>query len=421
MSRVMHVLAFLSVTALLAATDASSRPAAGKGGISVTVKPIVALPYYTASSVTAYVVLTSATWSPPAIRTEGAIYVRSCSEESPTKRCAPSGGPRVMSFGTGGAAPHTSEAHGGLLALAPGQRVSITARWRAYIPQPAGAVDGEGDSSPYELSVPGGLPPRFTDATKLALADHGVTMYAECGSLATLGPSASMPGLGAVASTMGVLACGSAGTAMQLSFDPVDTNFRAIAKPRVPPSPTVAAGGGLDAAVAAALNKLSAAAVRQIGYGRAVVTSVNRAQGARMKKQRTWEERQMRAAGRYAAVMAATLDDEIRLRRDLRRVLADVDLTAASVSDEDVAAFRDALIRGGLPDELVSGLAKLGVSKPEQRLVQGWLLASDPSRFAGSPVEEIADARLLASLRKSASVLKEFARKAARKPLETGT
>jgi hypothetical protein len=406
--------------ALATASSASSRPAASVGGISVTVQPIVALPYYAASSVTAYIVVTSATWSPPAIRTEGAIYVRTCSEESPTKRCAPTGGPRVMGFGTGGAAPHTSEAHGGLLAVAAGERVSITAHWRAYIPQPIGAVDGEGDSSPYELSVPGGLPPRFTDVTKLALADSGVTMYAECGSLTTLGSSASVPGLGVVASTMGGLACSSGGTSMQLSFDPVDTRFRAIVKPSVPQAPKVTPAGELTATTAGLFNKLFAASVREIGYGRAVVTSINRAQGARAKKQRSWEEKQMRAAGRYASVMAAALGDEVRLRRELHGALAHVDLTEGVVSDDDVASLRDGLIRRGLPGTLASMLSRLGVSNPEQRLVRGWLLASDPGRLAGNPLAGIADARLLASLRKTAAGLRVFARKASLKPLETG-
>jgi hypothetical protein len=418
----LRVLTCLMMVALVTATSASSHETTGSAGISVTVKPVVALPYYAASGVTAYIVVTSATWSPPAVRTEGAIYVRTCSEENPTKRCAPAGSPRVMSFGTGGAVPHTSEAHGGLLALAAGMRVSIMAHWRAYTPLPAGALDGEKDSSPYELSVPGGLPPRFKDATKLALADSGVTMYAECGSLSTLGgASASVPGLGVVASTMGGLACSSGGTSMQLSFDPVDPRFRAIVKPSVPPTPKVGAAGELTAAAATLFNRLFAARVREIGYGRAVVTSINRAQGAQAKRQSSWEEKQMRAAGRFASVMAAALDDEVRLRRELQRALAGTGLADATVSEDDVASFRDGLIRHGLPGGLASRLSGLGVARAEQGLARGWLLASDSSRLVGAPLAEVANPRLLASLRKTAAGLREFARKAARKPLETGS
>jgi hypothetical protein len=208
---------------------------------------------------------------------------------------------------------------------------------------------------------------------------------------------------------------------MQLSFDPVDPRFRAIVKPSVPPTPKVGAAGELTAAAATLFNRLFAARVREIGYGRAVVTSINRAQGAQAKRQSSWEEKQMRAAGRFASVMAAALDDEVRLRRELQRALAGTGLADATVSEDDVASFRDGLIRHGLPGGLASRLSGLGVARAEQGLARGWLLASDSSRLVGAPLAEVANPRLLASLRKTAAGLREFARKAARKPLETGS
>lgn len=414
--RRVSVLAAIGV-ALLAVPTASSRPAAG---IGVTVSPIVVLPYYTASIGTYYIVVTSARWSPPAIRTEGAIYIRSCSPESPLKRCTPSGSPSVKSFGYGGAVLHTSEAYGGLMGLFAGDRATITARWRVYNPTPAGFIDGVGESKAYELTVPEGLPPRFKDVTKLTFADLGVTMYAECASVSVLGGAGTIPGFGAVGGVYAGDSCAAADGQMDLSFDPVDLRFRSIVKPAIPKAAKVAAAGQLTAQAASSFNALFAARAKEIGYQRAVVTSVNRAQGAYVKKQRQWEEKQMRAAGRYASALASAFDDELRARGALAKQLQAV-AGATGVTDENVSEFVDGVIRTGLPSDLAARLTRLGLTKAEQALVRGWMLATDPGRVTGNPYARMNHPWTMRYLRLTSAALKEFSKKAARAPLETST
>ncbi len=397
--------------------------AAREGGISVTVRKTAVLPFYTASIGTYYTVVTSATWGPPAIRTEGAIYYTTCSPENQTKRCKPSGSPRVLSFGTGGAQLHTSEAHGGLMGVFAGDRVRITARWRVYNPTPAGAVDGVGEAAPNEFSVPEGLPPRFRDVAKVAFAGSGVTMYVECASLSMNAggySGGSLEGFNEVGEVLSPLACGGADSMMDLSFDPVDARFRSIARPAIPKVAKIVASGELTPNAAAAFNALATARARAIGYLRAVVTSVNRAQGARAKKAEAWEEKQMRAAGRFATALSGALDDELRARPKLARELATVDQSGVAPTSEDVAEHTASLIGRGLPPKLAAGLTRLGVSKAEQKLVIGWLLAADPAELTGSPFARMASPRLLASLRGTSAALKQFSKQVAKTPLSTG-
>jgi hypothetical protein len=402
-----------AATGLAVASAANSVSAAG---VTVSPRQVVALPYWSSSSVTAYILVASATWNPPTIRSEGAIYIREATC-SPGGRCAPQGSPSVKSFGEGGATPHTSESYAGLFAAFPGGTYHLTAKWRPYTPLPAGSLDGEKTSEPAVLRVPEGLPPRFKDATKLIFADLGVTMYAECGSVHVSGGAGGIAGN--VGGSLSTLSCGGGDGMTKLSFDPVDTRFKTIAQPRIPNVAKVVAGGDVSAALARAFNDLFAARARGVGYAGAVITSINRAQGAYAKKQKTWEKKQMRAAGRYAKSLASAFDEERQVRPRVATLVGGLELPVNTA--EDVAAFRDSLIRNGLPSDLTAGLARLGVSKADRTLVQGWLLATDFARLTVNPYESIGDPRLLAALRKASTGLRDFARKAERDPLHTGT
>lgn len=415
--------ALLALVATLAmATTASSQPA---GGVTVSPRPVTALPYWSGNSIQTYILVASATWSPPTIRSEGAIYkyVANC---SPGGRCTPQGSPSVTGFGEGGVTPHTSESYAGLFAASPGDTYYLTARWRPYTPLGAGQFfDGDKTSSPTILKVPDGLPPRFKQSTKLYLADSGVIMYAECASLSSVGfaggGSASVPGLSGPIQALGNLQCGSGLGFNQMANDPVDPRFRSIARPKIPPAPKAAAGGGLSAEAATAFTKLFAVQAREIGLARAVLTSINRAQGAQAKKQTAWEKKQMRAAGSYASQLATALLDDVRLRGDLVRALDDPDLEAPRTSADDVSAFRDSLIKKGLPGDMASGLSRLGFNNAEQRLLHGWLLAADAPSLSGDIPSRIAAPKLIARLRGAATEMKAFAKKAAKDPLNTGT
>ena len=407
-----------AITLMLVSAPAAT-PRTGSGGVGVKPKEVIALPYWSGNGIQTYILVTAATWSPPTIREDGAIYIRTCGP-GPKGRCKLTGSPDVKSFGSFRLDPHTSASYAGLVGVFPGDRLQLTAKWHPYTPTPAGLFEGEATSAPTILNAPDALPPRFKDSTKLYLADSGVLMYADCASVTSFASGgASVPGLAGPLQALGALQCGSGLGMNQMANDPVDPRFRVIAKLKVPPVPKVTAGGGLSASAATAFSRLFAAQAKEIGYARAVLTSVNRAQGAQAKKQTTWEKKQMRAAGTYAARLAAALLDDVRRRQALARALDDPDLADLPVSDEDVSAFRDSLIRNGLPSIMASQLSKLSFTKAEQKLVYGWLLAADAPSLSGDLPAKITDPKLLVRLRGAAAELKAFAKKAARDPLQT--
>ena len=108
------------------------------------------------------------------------------------------------------------------------------------------------------------------------------------------------------------------------------------------------------------------------------------------------------------------------LRGKLELELDDPELSDLVVSEEGARAFEDSLIRNGLPAQLRTTLAKLGLTKADQAEVQARLLVADPSQYSGDPIARIADPKLLASIREMAASLKAFSKKAVRDPLHTG-
>ena len=110
--------------------------------------------------------------------------------------------------------------------------------------------------------------------------------------------------------------------AHSISKDPIDPNFRAVAKPVIPPVPRISAGPGLTAAAAAALTRMLRIQMQEIGLSRAILTAFNRSQGAFVKKETTWERKQMLAAGRYAAQLATGVDAVLPVISTAREVSA---------------------------------------------------------------------------------------------------
>lgn len=399
---------------LFAATTASSRPVAGS--INITVNPIEAAYHSPGLVGPLYAVTTSASWTPDATRTEGAIII---------KDLTAGGGDEHLNFGYAGLAVHSSELHTGSLPTLAGHRYLLRAKWHVYGPDSDGhGHDGTVLGPLRVLIVPKPLIRRFTEDEKLRQAKYARAGYVLAAVFIASGAaiSASVVGspLGLAFVAVGGVALGVAATIHYLSRDPIDPNFRVIAKPRIPAIPKVSAVEGLSAAAAAALNKLFAVQAQEIGLGRAILTAFNRSQGAHVKKQTVWERKQMLAAGKYAAQLATAMLSEVKLRPDVSLELDDPDLADVSVSEEDAYAFQDSLIRKGLPAQLTSTLAKLGFTRADQNQLRAQIMAIDPYLLAGSPLAAIADAKLLASLRAVAADLKSFAKKAAKNPLHTG-
>ena len=361
----------------------------------------------------AYLVTTSASWAPDATRVEGAITIHYLTL---------GGADDHIGFGDRGTGVHSSELHTGFLATLAGHSYLLSAKWRVYGPDSEGhGHDGTAVSTPRLVKVPKPEPVRrLTEEQKLRDAKHSQQAYLFAATSVAAGAAIALigaPPLGVAVALAGGVALGVGLALHKLARDPIDPNFRAIAPPKIPPAPRVAPGEGLSADAAKAMNTLFATQVQEIGLSRAILTAFNRSQGAHVKKQTTWERKQMLAAGAYAGQLATAMLTEARLRAAVREALDDPATPDLSVSEEDAYAFQDSLIRKGLPAQVTSTLAKLGLTGADQKELRAQIMAVDPSLLVGSPLD---DAKLLASLRTVAADLRAFAKKAARDPLHTG-
>lgn len=412
------LVASTALVGLIAVTPAGSRPAAG---ITITprepVTAIIGAP--DATGLYMYGVVVAARFSPDVLHDDARVTFTST-------RPGGSGYPPFTGRDAGNVM-HSTAVYQSFFATVEGERLMITAKWNAWTPQPSGNISGSKTSSPHFVTVPKREPaPRVTPDRKQRLAALSTKYYALCaasaiGGTATIG----LPPVGIALFAVGGLFCGAGAAMHALALDPIDPNYRIVAKPKMPPAPRVAAGEGVSRAAASALNELLALQAKEIGLAAAILTAFNRSQGAHVKKQTVWEKRQMQASGKYAAQLSALMLSEAKLRTRVKSELSasvegrDLD---TEVSEDDAYAFQLSLATGSLPARLAAGLKKLGLTSVELKEVRSQLIVRNhPTLYAGDAIAAIAGPSDLAQLRQVAADLKSFSRQAAKNPLNTGS
>jgi hypothetical protein len=146
-----------------------------------------------------------------------------------------------------------------------------------------------------------------------------------------------------------------------LEDDPPDPNFATIGQPTPAPRLKVSPGRKLPARVARAVNALTENGAWLAGYLDALVTSINRAQGAANAGNASLQSAQTAAAGRDALLAAQALDTDGRLRARLAKALKAAHLNPF-VSRHQLDATRKRVAKRGLPRRLKKVLKKAGVS-----------------------------------------------------------
>jgi choice-of-anchor C domain-containing protein len=96
--------------------------------------------------------------------------------------------------------------------------------------------------------------------------------------------------------------------AADLAMDPPDPNFTTMPTAVAPATPDIQAGDGVSAAAASAFRDLNALQAEAFGQGRAAVSAIERAQGARAAGDSTWESRQSVAAAGFLTALATQLE-----------------------------------------------------------------------------------------------------------------
>ncbi len=149
--------------------------------------------------------------------------------------------------------------------------------------------------------------------------------------------------------------------------DPPDSNYQEIAQPQAPP--VLPPPGGLDATQQAAVVNLETALADDIGLGRALQTSENRAWGAINAPSHYWFVRQLHAEATYAVQLADALQQLPQLYSDLQAAFAPDLPSQFTISYADahnwMVAYSD-----GITGAAATTLGQLGASSEDlQRLV----------------------------------------------------
>ena len=157
-------------------------------------------------------------------------------------------------------------------------------------------------------------------------------------------------------------------------------------------APTVVEGAGLDAASAAALNKLFAAEARAYALAAASAKALWRARAAKAKGQRAAARRQLRASSKFAGQAASALKRVPALRSAAANALTAGGVTEVSATEDRSHVPWDGQVRCD-PGTAADGLAALGVgSKDLKRLRAGLLDQSMTSGVGPALIEPLKDA-----------------------------
>jgi len=247
-------------------------------------------------------------------------------------------------------------------------------------------------------------------------ADIDIAFYQDC--IDTYTAEAVFFGLGAAAPVVGPLS-GAAGAVATLSAwncdrwkkqaekrkkDPADPHFLVVAKPAAVEALEVKS---ISPELTKALSALQQNASRSDAVNNAMLTAINRAQGAQKAHNAKAEATQLKAAGKNALLLAKLDLVRAGLRRAVVKAARDAKLNTLVLTP---AQIQSAKASGKLPKAVLVELAKLhagsaGVADLTAALKSGGVPSAPVSLLAG-----LADGRVTAAETKEAAALRAFAK-----------
>jgi hypothetical protein len=185
------------------------------------------------------------------------------------------------------------------------------------------------------------------------------------------------------------------GTALlDVSVDPLDTNYTVLAQAVAPAVVPLVAGGGVTQPEADAYNLWQTNLSLSAAYSTAMATSIDRAQGAAYAGSPSWETAQMNGAVQFEAQLASLFDQEPALRSNVVAQFQAGGFQDITVSSNDVGSFQMEIATNGLPADLLDGLTALGLDGDTITNLQNTLLTADPGTLAGGFPGSLANTNL---------------------------
>jgi hypothetical protein len=227
---------------------------------------------------------------------------------------------------------------------------------------------------------------RFSDDEKDAFARgssawwkaSGVFGFAGVASAAIgplLGLGLAGVGVGIVLGAAAAWAAWNATNVSDLSLDPVDPHFHTIIRPAPPKPPIITENHGISAPAATALNAMLANQAVSVGLGRAVIISLNRAEGAEAANDLVARDRQLAASRMFAGQWAQVLEDGISLQSETASQLTTLGVGNVSIPLTDAPRLRSEILVSGWPQPIQEMLTRYGIRGNRRKEVLGRMTA----------------------------------------------
>jgi hypothetical protein len=256
---------------------------------------------------------------------------------------------------------------------------------------------------------------RFTQAQKDAFNELSAQYYIQGGAAATAGlscifvappfNSACVMASGLIAGTSGI----AGGYASLLGLDPSDPNFTQIAVPFTSPFTPVVVQPGITQGEADSMNALLGNQTEAAGLSKAIITSINRAQGAFEAGDTVHEKRQITAASKYSLKLSKLLGTQSILQANIKTALADAGFPKIAISPSDVLNFESNVFNNGLPLSLVQSLTNFGDDANAIEQIRQVYYSLNINEVAGSFPSNLANAKLSTVLAGASQALLDFA------------
>jgi hypothetical protein len=133
-----------------------------------------------------------------------------------------------------------------------------------------------------------------------------------------------------------------------LASDPPDPNFTEIASPVIRRFPLVPPRPGLALDVRVRITRLAQAVLDVKAHAQALLTSVERSQGAAEASNNSWQAQQLRAGATFARRTAATLRRVVRTARDLRLIFTRPPQATRRIGTVEIRSATQGVIDHGL-------------------------------------------------------------------------
>ena len=202
----------------------------------------------------------------------------------------------------------------------------------------------------------------------------------------------------------GVTAIG-AGAAGFIAADPPDPNFTIIAQPIIPELSPLTADNDVPQVVADVSNIFMDNWEQTIGYAQALLSSLERAEGAALAGDTFWIAKQLQAATQYESSLATLVNAQPTLLVNLQNTLRAAGFPTITITPNDVLNVQQNIARNGLPAIIVQRLSQLGADKARISIVRQQILAQEPKAIAGKFPDMLTDSRLISALQQLARSL----------------